>query len=120
MRKQLTALYHNNDDFGKIYKAITQEPVEDYKMLCGLLYYKERLCIPGNYIIRTTLLDAVHGKEAGHFSVPKTLSILERSYYWPQMVKDVQEFCKSCDICQWMKSVTGKKAGLMQPIGIPS
>ena len=80
----------------------------------------EQLCIPHDYTIRTSLLDAAHSKEAGHLSAPKTLSVLEQTYFWPQMGTDIQEFCKTCNICQHTKTATGKKVGLMQLIGIPS
>ena len=45
---------------------------------------------------------------------------LERNYYWPQLIKDVHKFCRTCNTCQRTKSSTQRLAGKMKPIPIPS
>lgn len=37
---------------------------------------------------------------AGHMGVERTLHRIRRHFWWPTVVKDTQEYCKSCDACQ--------------------
>ena len=37
---------------------------------------------------------------AGHLGVNKTYLRILSHFYWPQLRKDVSEFCKYCDVCQ--------------------
>ena len=36
----------------------------------------------------------------GHLGTKKTLDRIRTNFHWPGMSKDVNKFCKSCDICQ--------------------
>ena len=46
--------------------------------------------------------------EGGHFSVEKTIRKVERSYYWPDMRRDIRNACKRCDACQLNNPITRK------------
>ena len=59
----------------------------------NLVYVLERLC---RVRIRIECHD---GSLAGHFGVVKTLELISRTYWWPQMWKLVKDFIKTCDIC---------------------
>ena len=61
-----------------------------------------------------------HHDTAGHLGQEKTLNLVKRHFYWPGMVKDVEDFVRSCDICQRTKKVTQQPAGLLQPIPPPN
>lgn len=37
---------------------------------------------------------------AGHLGIGKTQAKIMRHFYWPQLHKDVVDFCKSCHACQ--------------------
>ena len=54
----------------------------------------------------------------GHFRIDKTLSLLKSKYYWPQMYKDVQNFVKSCRVCQVAKGA-GQNTKIYTLISIP-
>ncbi|GJP48125.1 hypothetical protein CLOM_g7403 [Closterium sp. NIES-68] len=56
---------------------------------------------------------------SGHFGVDKTLKALQRFYYWPDMVADVQRYVAACPICQRMKSSHQRPTGLLQPLEPP-
>ena len=47
-------------------------------------------------------MEGCHNSElgGGHFGRDKTLAKISERYYWLGMVKDVQEYCRSCDQCQ--------------------
>ncbi|GJP82291.1 hypothetical protein CLOP_g12526, partial [Closterium sp. NIES-67] len=59
------------------------------------------------------------GNLSGHFGVDKTLKALQRFYYWPDMVTDVQRYVAACPICQRMKSSHQRPTGLLQPLEPP-
>ena len=95
------------------------EKDDDFKLKNDLLYHNARLCISKDYKVCTEILDQSHIKEAGHFGEEKTLALLEKNYYWPALKKDVVEYCKTCDICQHIKTSTQKPTGMLKPIPVP-
>ena len=57
---------------------------------------------------------------ARHEGVQKTLVRLRRDFYIPGDRKLVQDFVRSCDVCQRNKTPTTQPAGLLQPLDVPS
>jgi hypothetical protein len=57
-----------------------------------------------------------NSKVAGHFGQEKTLEIISRNFYWPKMEEWINEYVRTCDICQCMKSPQHAKFGLLQPL----
>ena len=86
----------------------------------GLVYFQGRLYLPEDDELKTEALVMVHHDEAGHLGREKTLELVKRHFYWPGMVKDVEDFVRSCDICQRTKKITQAPAGLLQPIPPPN
>ena len=81
--------------------------MDKFKFNDRLLFFDSKLCIPiGDYTLRTILLDEANGKEASHMSVEKTCNLLKHNYYWPKLTTDVEDFCKTCDVCQRTRSMT--------------
>ena len=59
---------------------------------------RNQLVVPVCY--RKEILKAIHsGFAGGHFGIRKTMSKLQRKYYWPGWTNDVREFCRRCDRC---------------------
>ncbi|XP_075500108.1 uncharacterized protein LOC142538692 [Primulina tabacum] len=53
----------------------------------------------------------------GHFSSNKTTTkILQCGFYWPSLFKDTHLFCKSCENCQKMGSISKRKMMPLNPI----
>ncbi|KAL8605690.1 hypothetical protein ACOMHN_064775 [Nucella lapillus] len=51
--------------------------------------------------VRDKVLFAAHdGLLAGHCGVRKTRFRVQNRFWWPGIVRDVQMYCRSCDICQ--------------------
>jgi hypothetical protein len=47
------------------------------------------------------ILNGLHSDSlSGHFGIENTLQRIKQKYYWPKMATDIEEFVKSCDICQ--------------------
>ncbi|KAL0416333.1 UNVERIFIED_CONTAM: Transposon Ty3-I Gag-Pol polyprotein [Sesamum latifolium] len=57
---------------------------------------------------------------AGHQGKERTYALVQRAYYWPQMRDDVETYVLTCLICQQDKADHQKKAGLLQPLPIPT
>ncbi|CAI7793637.1 unnamed protein product [Closterium sp. NIES-54] len=89
----------------------------------GVYYVRtgtDRIWVPGYTLLRELLLQEAHdGVTSGHFGVEKTRQHLQRYYYWPEMLTDVQRHVASCPTCQVMKSSRELSAGQLQPIPPP-
>ena len=83
----------------------------------GLLWYKGRLYIPEKQDLKLHILEQDHdSKVAGHWGHAKTLEILTRNWYWPNMDQTVRNYVNICDECQRNKSRRHKRFGLLQPL----
>jgi hypothetical protein len=92
---------------------------DKFKVEGDLLYFEERLYIPKGPT-RLQVLQSRHNfPAAGHFGYNKTLELISRDFWWPQMWKDVKEFVSSCDICSRSKNPRHRPYGLLQPLPIP-
>ena len=92
---------------------------DQFKVEGDLLYFEERLYIPKGPV-RLRVLQSRHDfPAAGHFGFNKTLELISRDFWWPQMWKDVKEFVRSCDICSRSKTPRHRPYGLLQPLPIP-
>ena len=56
----------------------------------------------------------------GHFGGQQTSDYICRWYWWPKVNSHVEEFCKTCDICQQAKNSNKKPTGVLHPLPIPS
>ena len=50
------------------------------------------------------ILEAHEPPFCGHFGVKKTAEAVARSWWWPEMNKDVERVVGTCDICQRVQS----------------
>ncbi|KAK4309250.1 hypothetical protein Pmani_007956 [Petrolisthes manimaculis] len=72
--------------------------------------------------LRAELLQEVHaGLTSGHQGVKKTLSRLRRRFYWIGMRKDVEEWCRACDVCSAKKGPARRTRAPLQlyQVGAP-
>jgi hypothetical protein len=69
---------------------------------------------------RLEILQARHDfPSARHFGYNKTLELVSKDYWWPQMWKFVKDYVKSCNICSRAKCIRHRPHGLLQPLPIP-
>ena len=97
-----------------------RNPRPPYSLRNGLLHFNEKVCVPiGN--IRLSLLHDTHDiPSAGHLGVKKTAARLSTTYHWKSLKNTVQDYVKSCDVCQRTKNSTQKPFGLLQPLSVPT
>ena len=91
----------------------TRYRVEDDILILG----ESNIYIPEDNHLKTILLAEAHDTIfGGHFGIEKTLEKVKRYWYWPGLHRDVEEYVKTCTICQKTKHSTQRPAGLLQPI----
>jgi hypothetical protein len=64
-------------------------------------------------------LDTCH-LTLGHAGINKTLGYVRRWFWWPNIAKDVQDFCISCGKCQTSKGSHQKPPGWLCTMPIPA
>ena len=71
----------------------------------GLLYYRGKIYVPrSNLHCRITAL--CHDlKIAAHPGRWKTLELISRNYWWPQMSRYIGKYVSTCDMCLCTKSI---------------
>ncbi|MBY3555987.1 transposase family protein, partial [Modestobacter lapidis] len=104
---------HENDRlFSQIKYYIWEDPVL-FKYCADQMI---RRCIPENEV--GDVLKFCHTLACGgHFSGKKTAAkILQCGFWWPNLFKDAMDFCKSCENCQKMGSISKRNMMPLNPI----
>ena len=94
----------------------------------GLLYTKNRagervLCIPTGLHQKRRLNEIIIAQAhevLGHFGPQKTAEYVRRYYWWPRVGQDVEQYCKTCPICQTTKTSNQKVPGLLHSLPVPT
>ncbi|GAU28429.1 hypothetical protein TSUD_54810 [Trifolium subterraneum] len=112
----------NDEELRKIIADLSQDPTSRpgfmYKQ--GVLLYDGRLVMSRKSTIIPMLLKEFHDTPlGGHSRLYKTYRRLAANVYWLGMKNRVQEYVRSCDICQRQKYLTSSPGSLMQPLPIP-
>ena len=82
----------------------------------GFLFRGNQLCIP-SYSLRLQIIKELHGE--GHVGRDRTLQLIQNSYFWPTVRKEVEKYVQSCKICQVSKG-TATNTGLYMPLPVPT
>lgn len=114
--------YLSDQLLGPIYNMLLWNPPIDHVQLKriehiknhfgltdGLLYYDGKKCI-SRKLVKHVLHFAHDISTSGHFSFTKTLSRLEK-FHWKGKTRDVDDYCKGCQICQKSKNSSVKTYG---------
>lgn len=100
-------------------KANLVDPKLDITRRNGLLFVGSRLVIPNHKSLRENLFRLAHD-DLGHFGGDKSYGNLQRSFYWPNMRRDLYKaYVPSCPECQRNKSRTTKVLGPLHPLPVP-
>lgn len=112
-----------------LFKVVLESP-EEYKQFFvrdGLIITRTRdgsevTCVSrtkhGDESIPGIILGEAH-KALGHYGFQRTSEYTRRWYWWPRMVSDAKEFCKTCAECQRCKGVNTKPSGKLHSLPIP-
>lgn len=95
-------------------------PSNPWSSTDGLLRFKGKIFVPDQKDLRLRVLQDKHDHIlAGHFGQNKTLELVQREYYWPDLRDFVQSFAKTCDTCLRNKSQRHKPYGFLKQLPIP-
>ena len=77
-----------------------------------------RLFVPVS--VRSQVLQWCHtSRFACHPGSFRTLSLLERHFWWPTMTADTRDYVKACAVCARGKALHRPPAGLLRPLPVP-
>jgi hypothetical protein len=70
----------------------------------GLLMFRGKIYVPKDRDLRRRIVEQHHDTRiAGHAGRFKTLELVARNYWWPQMSHYIGIYVKHCDLCNWTK-----------------
>ena len=80
----------------------------------------DRIYVPNNKDLREQILVKHHELAAlGHLGQKKMLELLKRTYWWPRMKLDMENFVRGCQSCQRNKIIYQKRATPLYPLDAP-
>jgi hypothetical protein len=78
--------------------------MNDCKICENRIYYRNRLFIPENIELKVQIIYKTHNSGAGgHPGRMKTTELVSKSYFWPKITHDIQNYIKSCHFCKRVK-----------------
>ena len=118
--------WYSEDGF---FKPILENPEEftNFETRDGLILFKsegiETVAIPdvkvGGRSVREVLIRQGHSILA-HLSDEKTATYMRDQVWWKTMIKDITEYCRSCQTCAVSKPQNGKPHGKLKTMPVPT
>jgi len=93
----------------------------EWSLSDGLLYFWGKIYVPDTSDLCHWIITLSHDSRlAGHSGRWKTLELVSRNYWWPQMSRYVGRYISTCDMCLQTKSFRHPATGELHPLLIPS
>ena len=73
--------------------------LSEWSMENGLLYYRGKIYVPGPDLHHKISALCHDSKLAGHLGRWKTLELISRNYWWPQMSRYIGKYVSTCNMC---------------------
>ena len=113
----------NHIDPDRASSSMSKSSRKDYRQFSwrdGLLFRNKHLYVPDGPM-RLQVLQHCHDMPmAGHFGVHKTLELVTRNYWWPQLRTFIEDYVRSCDVCCRSKIPRHQPYGLLHPLPTPT
>ncbi len=109
----------NSDESLAPLRELANKTMRGYKWVNGLLVqgkyvdwevFREVLAVPKQY--RTKIMRVAHDL-GGHMCSEKVLARVKQYFVRPSMSKDISEYCKSCNKCQFNSKYKPRKAPMI-------
>ncbi|CCM07120.1 uncharacterized protein FIBRA_09454 [Fibroporia radiculosa] len=83
----------------------------------NLLVFRGQVYIPKDTKLQQDLIKEAHDSPTtGHPGCYKTQEILQRTYWWPTLARDVNDYVTGCATCQENKVITHRNSPDLMPI----
>jgi len=92
----------------------------EWSNIDGLLRFRGKIYIPQSPDLHRQIVALCHDTHiAGHPGCWKTLELVSRNYWWPQMSRYIGQYVSTCDLCLRTKPWQHSPVGELQPLSIP-
>ena len=86
----------------------------------GAVFFQGCIAVPEVQSLKDVILKEAHDTPLSiHPGSTKMYQDLKTMYWWTGMKREIAQYVSECDICQRVKAVHQKTAGLLQPLKIP-
>ena len=120
--KNLSKDYKNDKRTNEMFARIEAFP--GFTVSQGKLYHtglgRHQLYVPEGTLRDVVLRECHDARYAGHLGIKKTTELVQRDFFWPTLVQDVERYVRTCEECQRNKASNQKPSGLLQPLEIPT
>jgi len=86
----------------------------------GVLQFRGKIYVPWSSDLRRRVVSLCHNtKVTGHPRCWKTLELVSRNYWWPQISRYIRQYISTCDLCLRTKLIRQALVGKLHPLRIP-
>nr|KAG5690281.1 hypothetical protein BaRGS_035030 [Batillaria attramentaria] len=113
------APWGENRDVTKVKKRQLRKTAAKYTIREDVLYHDGILVAKRNQV--PEILQEFHDNyvSGGHLGMNKTYKKVLERYFWHGMKQEVEDYCRSCCVCQNMNACRKKPAAPLHPIPVP-
>ncbi|PKI79014.1 hypothetical protein CRG98_000587 [Punica granatum] len=112
----LRDLLETDSYFSNVLGKVRAREKSEFLLHDGFLFKGNQLCIP-NCSLRLQIIKELHGEE--HVGRDRTLQLVQGSYFWLTIRKEVEKYVQRCQVCNVSKGTT-TNAALYMPLPVPS
>jgi hypothetical protein len=97
LQKEVQLAGHRDEFTKEVRQNIQNGAKSHFHLRNGLVWYKQnQLYVPEGKMKDIILKECHDGPLAGHGGAKCTTTILKKSYYWPNLKNNVEEYVKTC------------------------
>ena len=125
MQQKWTMAYKQDRSHKTAFNQLRQgKPMDKYYLtptcLMAMMVGTQQKIIVSQSLCQEILKECHDVPLVGHVGMRKTLELVGWQFQWRGLRGDTINYVKTCPVCQMMESDSRAKAGLLQPLEIPS